>query len=77
MFRIDFWELGPLGWRGCSELDERFPLDVAAVVQAAKLLADSMRDGVVAYAAVVRERDGEVVWEGRNHSSVDMSAMHN
>lgn len=77
MFRIDFWELSPLGWRGCSELDETFGSELEAVVQVSKLLADSMRDGVVAFAAVVRLRDGEVVWQGRNHTSVDMETMHN
>lgn len=76
-FRIDYWELGPLGWRGCSELDEQYPDIVQAVAGAHGLLVDADRDGVIGYAAVVRLADDAVVWEARNHGAELLEAVNN
>ena len=76
-YRIDYWELSPLGWRGCSDLDETFPTEALAVARVHELLFDAMRDRVIAFAAIVRVSDGEVVWQGRNNTAVDMEAMVN
>jgi len=76
-YRVDFWELGPLGWRGSSELDNEFATATHAIDEAQYLLAQSASDGVIGYAAVVRSVDNSVVWEARNHAAPRLLVVGN
>lgn len=76
MFTINFWELGPLGWRGSTELDRDFDTVLLALAEAHCLLVEAQRDGVTAYCAIKRSTDQAIVWEGRNSPS-SVPVCHN